>query len=113
VFQGTNFVGAINHPLHIHGYSFYLVGTGTGNFNNVTDPRSFNLVDPPHINTVAVPKNGWAAVRFYATNPGVWFIHCHLERHATWGMDTVFIVRNGKTRATSIRPRPPSMPSCT
>ncbi|KAJ4840715.1 hypothetical protein Tsubulata_018907, partial [Turnera subulata] len=70
VFQGTNFVGAINHPLHIHGYSFYLVGTGTGNFNNVTDPRSFNLVDPPHINTVAVPKNGWAAVRFYATNPG-------------------------------------------
>ncbi|CAM8901375.1 unnamed protein product [Rhodiola kirilowii] len=24
-----------------------------------------------------------------ADNPGVWFMHCHLERHVTWGMDTV------------------------
>lgn len=112
VFQGTNLVAGTNHPLHIHGFNFYLVGTGTGNYNNKTDPRSFNLVDPPHINTVPVPKNGWAAVRFYANNPGVWFIHCHLERHTTWGMDTVFIVQNGKTAATSIRPRPATMPTC-
>ncbi|KAJ4847900.1 hypothetical protein Tsubulata_039501 [Turnera subulata] len=114
VFQRTNFVGASSHPLHIHGYSFYLVGTGIGNFNNVTDARSFNLVDPPHINSVAVPNNGWAAIRrFYAINPGVWFIHCQLERHATWGMDTVLMVRNGKTRATCILPRSSNIPTCT
>ncbi|XP_058188874.1 laccase-14-like [Rhododendron vialii] len=105
VFQGTN-IGAENHPMHLHGNSFYHVGSGFGNFDNKTDPKGYNLVDPPEINTVGVPTNGWAAIRFRANNPGVWFMHCHLERHASWGMDTAFIVKNGATRLTSIR-RPP------
>ncbi|KDP25953.1 hypothetical protein JCGZ_23040 [Jatropha curcas] len=112
VFQGTNMGAAENHPMHLHGYSFYVVGTGSGNFNNKTDPKSYNLIDPPLVNTVGVPKNGWTAIRFIANNPGVWFIHCHLERHASWGMDTVLIVKNGKTKATSIRSPPAHMPSC-
>ncbi|THF97369.1 hypothetical protein TEA_014270 [Camellia sinensis var. sinensis] len=41
----------------------------------------------------------------------VWLWHCHLLRHLTWGMKTVFIVRNGETPDTSILD-PPSMPSC-
>ncbi|KAM7507978.1 hypothetical protein LguiA_018431 [Lonicera macranthoides] len=70
VFQGTNVLNsAENHPLHLHGYSFYVVGYGDGNFNNVTSPSTYNLVDPPEMNTVAVPRNGWAAVRFKADNP--------------------------------------------
>ncbi|KAF9661696.1 hypothetical protein SADUNF_Sadunf19G0095400 [Salix dunnii] len=112
VFQGTNLLAEMNHPIHLHGFSFYLVGTGKGNFNNVTDPKSYNLIDPPEINTVALPKSGWAAIRFIADNPGVWFIHCHLERHSSWGMDTVLIVKNGTTTATSMRPPPASLPSC-
>lgn len=48
VFQGTDvFSGSEDHPMHLHGFRFYLVGTGVGNFNNVTDPLSYNLVDPP------------------------------------------------------------------
>lgn len=34
------------------------------------DPATCNMVGPPFENTVAVPKNGWAAARFGATNPG-------------------------------------------
>ncbi|KAF7127290.1 hypothetical protein RHSIM_Rhsim11G0092000 [Rhododendron simsii] len=105
VFQGVN-IGAENHPIHIHGNSFYLVGSGFGNFDNTTDPKGYNLVDPPEINTVGVPKNGWAAIRYRADNPGVWFMHCHLDRHNSWGMNTAFIVKNGTTRLTSMR-RPP------
>ncbi|KAJ6952572.1 laccase-14-like [Populus alba x Populus x berolinensis] len=112
VFQGTNLLDAVNHPIHLHGFSFYLVGHGKGNFNNETDPKSYNLIDPPEINTVALPRSGWAAIRFVANNPGVWFIHCHLERHSSWGMDTVLIVRNGRTRSQSMRPPPASLPSC-
>ncbi|KAF2297484.1 hypothetical protein GH714_024241 [Hevea brasiliensis] len=112
VFQGTNIGAAENHPMHVHGNSFYVVGNGTGNFNNLTDPLSYNLIDPPELNTVGVPKNGWVAIRFFANNPGVWFIHCHLERHASWGMDTVLIVKNGKTKATSLRSPPAYMPPC-
>ncbi|KAL7229442.1 hypothetical protein ACSBR2_008034 [Camellia fascicularis] len=41
VFQDTNVLDtSMNHPIHLHGYSFYVVGTGYGNFNNGTDPDS-------------------------------------------------------------------------
>ncbi len=70
VYQGTNVGNAENHPMHLHGFSFYLVGTGYGNFNLTTSPKTYNLKDPPEVNTIGVPKNGWAAIRFVADNPG-------------------------------------------
>ncbi|CAM8983153.1 unnamed protein product [Rhodiola kirilowii] len=112
VFQGTNILGGENHPIHLHGYSFYVVGSGFGNFNSTTDPKSYNLVDPPELNTVGIPTNGWAAIRFRANNPGVWFMHCHLERHTSWGMDAVFIVTNGKTSSSSVRKPPAYLNPC-
>ncbi|KAK4387782.1 Laccase-14 [Sesamum angolense] len=72
VFQGTNLVSGIDHPMHLHGYSFYVVGSGFGNFDRDRDPLNYNLVDPPLQNTIAVPVNGWTAIRFKANNPGVW-----------------------------------------
>ncbi|KAI6691174.1 hypothetical protein NL676_028002 [Syzygium grande] len=113
VFQGTNLMaGGTDHPMHLHGYSFYVVGWGLGNYDIKKDPLTYNLVDPPLQNTIAVPKNGWAAIRFRADNPGVWFMHCHIERHLTWGMDTAFIVRNGVPPNTHLLSPPPDMPPC-
>ncbi|XP_022773464.1 laccase-14-like [Durio zibethinus] len=112
VFQGTKIGATQNHPMHLHGYSFYLVGTGSGDFDNGTDPSRFNLDDPPEVNTIAVPRLGWSAIRFKAHNPGVWFMHCHFERHTTWGMATAVIVKNGDTNETSMRPPPSYMPPC-
>ncbi|KAM4131172.1 hypothetical protein ACJW30_01G157900 [Castanea mollissima] len=113
-FQGTEVLNASeNHPVHMHGYSFYVVGSGYGNFNNETDPKTYNLVDPLEVNTVGVPKNGWTTIRFKASNPGVWFWHCHLDRHLSWGMNTVMIVKDGGTPETSMRPPPTYMPPCT
>ncbi|KAI5312740.1 hypothetical protein L3X38_041914 [Prunus dulcis] len=113
IFQGTNIMDSgENHPVHLHGFRFYVIGSGLGNFNNVTDPLTYNLVDPPEVNTFPVPKDGWATIRFIANNPGVWFMHCHFDRHMSWGMDTVFIVKNGGTNETSIRPPPDYLPAC-
>ncbi|KAH6782433.1 Laccase/Diphenol oxidase family protein [Perilla frutescens var. frutescens] len=112
VFQGTNQVAGIDHPMHLHGFSFFVVGWGFGNFDQAKDPLNYNLVDPPKRNTVIVPRNGWTAVRFTADNPGVWFLHCHFERHLTWGMETVFIVRSGRGAAEHVLPPPPDMPPC-
>lgn len=40
VFQVTNLLNsAEEHPMHVRGYSFYLVGYGFGNFDNETDPK--------------------------------------------------------------------------
>ncbi|KAL8171546.1 hypothetical protein V2J09_023350 [Rumex salicifolius] len=81
VFQGTNVINASEtHPMHVHGYSFYVVGWGLGNFDEKKNPRGYNLDDPPLVNTIGVPKNGWTAIRFRADNP------------------------DGPTRATSLRP---------
>jgi laccase len=70
VFQGTNILGGENHPMHLHGQSFYVVGYGFGNFDKEKDPLTYNLVDPPLQNTVGVPNNGWATIRFRTNNPG-------------------------------------------
>lgn len=112
VFQGTNLVAGIDHPVHLHGHSFYLVGAGFGNFDKEKDPKRYNLVDPPLINTVAVPKNGWTTIRFRTNNPGVWLMHCHLERHISWGMEMAFLVENGKLPGQQLLPPPSDMPPC-
>ncbi|KAI9177036.1 hypothetical protein LWI28_023099 [Acer negundo] len=112
VLQGTNLLAGTDHPMHLHGYSFYVVGWGFGNFDKEKDPLGYNLVDPPRQNTIAVPKNGWAAIRFKANNPGVWFMHCHLDRHQTWGMDMAFIVKNGQGPDAQMLPPPSDMPPC-
>jgi laccase len=37
----------------------------------VTDPKGYNLDDPPKMSTVSLPKKGWVALRFKASNPGM------------------------------------------
>ncbi|XP_059068974.1 laccase-12-like [Cryptomeria japonica] len=112
VFQGTNIFQPDDHPMHLHGYDFYIVGEGFGNYNAETDPLTFNLVDPPQRNTVGVPVTGWSAIRFKADNPGVWFMHCHFDDHVTWGLNMVFVVKNGPGYLASLEPPPNDLPRC-
>ncbi|KAJ6896447.1 hypothetical protein NC651_022603 [Populus alba x Populus x berolinensis] len=112
VLQDTNLLTVESHPFHLHGYNFFVVGTGIGNFDPKRDPAKFNLVDPPERNTVGVPTGGWTAIRFRADNPGVWFMHCHLELHTGWGLKTAFVVENGKLPDQSILPPPKDLPPC-
>ncbi|XVF20019.1 hypothetical protein REPUB_Repub11eG0161900 [Reevesia pubescens] len=44
VLQDTSIQGAESHPFHLHGYNFYVVGKGFGNFDPKNDPAKFNLV---------------------------------------------------------------------
>ncbi|KAG2667579.1 hypothetical protein I3760_15G122400 [Carya illinoinensis] len=112
VLQGTGFLNVENHPIHVHGHNFFIVGSGFGNFDAIKDTKNYNLVNPPERNTVAVPAGGWAAIRFNADNPGVWFIHCHLEEHTSWGLAMAFIVKNGPEQSQSLLPPPEDLPSC-
>lgn len=112
VLQGTNIVSGENHPIHIHGYDFYVLAMGFGNFNPETDTAKFNLIDPPLRNTVGVPVNGWAVIRFVADNPGAWFMHCHLDVHITWGLAMVFLVDNGVGPLESLELPPADLPPC-
>lgn len=70
VLQNTAILGTENHPIHLHGFNFFVLAQGFGNFNRARDARLFNLVNPQERNTIGVPVGGWAVIRFRADNPG-------------------------------------------
>ncbi|KAK1563361.1 hypothetical protein Q3G72_026563 [Acer saccharum] len=112
VMQDTSIIAAESHPLHLHGFNFFVVGQGFGNFDPNKDPAKFNLVDPAERNTVGVPSGGWVAIRFLADNPGVWFMHCHLEVHTSWGLKMAWLVMDGKGPKQKLQPPPSDLPKC-
>ncbi|KAL3753671.1 hypothetical protein ACJRO7_000984 [Eucalyptus globulus] len=112
VLQDTGIIAPENHPIHLHGFNFFAIGKGLGNYNPKVDQKNFNLVDPVERNTIGVPSGGWVAIRFRADNPGVWFMHCHLEIHTTWGLKMAFLVDNGKGPSESLLPPPSDLPKC-
>lgn len=88
------------HPIHLHGYSFYVVGQGDFNsedskFNaeqiDKIKPFPRNTDHPPMKDTVLVHGNGYTIIRFYTDNPGYWFFHCHIW-HMDFGMAVIFKV---------------------
>ncbi|KAF8387867.1 hypothetical protein HHK36_026529 [Tetracentron sinense] len=94
VLQNTGIIALKNHPIYLHGFNFFVVGRGLGNFNSKKDTKKFNLVDPVERNTIGEPSGGWTAIRFRADNPGVWFLHCYLEVHTSWGLKMFCISAN-------------------
>ncbi|XP_031384589.1 laccase-17-like [Punica granatum] len=112
IMQDTSILGAESHPLHLHGFNFFVVGQGFGNFDPNKDPKKFNLIDPVERNTAGVPSGGWLAIRFLADNPGVWFMHCHLEVHTSWGLKMAWLVLDGKLPNQKLLPPPTDLPKC-
>ncbi|KAJ3680757.1 hypothetical protein LUZ60_015246 [Juncus effusus] len=112
VLQNTAIIGIESHPMHIHGHNFYILTQGFGNYNEIEAIKSFNLNDPLVRNTISVPTGGWAVIRFTTTNPGVWFVHCHIDTHLRLGLATILEVENGPTK-NYILPAPPvDFPKC-
>jgi laccase len=112
VFQNVFDAGILDHPVHLHGHDFYVIGRGYGLYDPAKDPESFNLVNPPAYNTFPVPNAGWLALQFHANNPGVWLLHCHFDRHRSWGMQMVFITKNGRSKAQSLLGPNHPLPKC-
>ncbi|KAF8703848.1 hypothetical protein HU200_031944 [Digitaria exilis] len=110
VLQDTSILGAESHPLHLHGYDFYVVGTGFGNYDANNDTAKYNLVDPVQRNTISVPTAGWVAIRFVADNPGVWIMHCHLDVHLSWGLAMAWLVNDGPLPNQKLPPPPSDIP---
>ena len=57
--------------------------------------------------TVIVPSGGYVVVRFPATTPGIWFLHCHIDMHSNDGMAMVL----NESFADIPKP-PPGFPKC-
>ncbi|AEO69834.1 4c3f7579-281f-413b-9b04-61e62d660a29 [Thermothielavioides terrestris] len=91
------------HPIHKHGNKMWLLGSGTGEWTwpsvaeaaKALPEGTFNFVNPPRRDSFAtLPATApgqptWTAVRYHVTQPGAWFIHCHIQSHLLGGMAMV------------------------
>lgn len=86
------------HPFHLHGHNFQVIKrseAGEDDSPITYDPSTEDSSKFPEIplkrDTVLVNPNGYIILRFKATNPGVWFFHCHLDWHLEQGLAITFI----------------------
>ncbi|KAI8468179.1 MAG: Cupredoxin [Monoraphidium minutum] len=104
--------GREQHPFHLHGGHFWLVGMGLGPWSQ-DSVAGYNLKNPALRDTATVlfqdtgDVAGWVALRFTASNPGVWPLHCHLAPHAFMGQAINVIVGIDK-----VPPPPKNLPKC-
>ncbi|XP_052803582.1 uncharacterized protein LOC128233774 [Mya arenaria] len=62
--------------------------------------------DPPQKDTIVLPTGGYVVIRFISDNPGLWFLHCHIDLHSTNGMG--LLIDEGVFKP----PPPPGFPTC-
>jgi hypothetical protein len=62
----------MSHPIHIHGHTWWVVGTEGGPI-----PKSAQWPG----NTISVSPGTTRDVEFIAWNPGLWRLHCHKLHH--------------------------------
>ena len=76
---------------------------------NIPKPTKSGKIDPqtPRKDTIIVPAGGYAIIDIVADNPGIWFMHCHVESHLAEGMAVVF-----NEAYPNQPPSPPEMCQC-
>jgi iron transport multicopper oxidase len=104
------------HPVHIHGHQVQLVARSTGVYNrtgghprhgflpagiindngNATSLGFSNSTQsmpatPMRRDTWTLAPSGYTVIRFVANNPGIWFMHCHMEWHMEAGLLMTFV----------------------
>ncbi|KAJ3293253.1 hypothetical protein HDU79_000547 [Rhizoclosmatium sp. JEL0117] len=91
---------AMEHPFHIHGHSFYILGAGNLRHQSVQGNGTL-----PRRDTIQVPAcvggtggtgeqgclKGFVNLAIKFDNPGAWLFHCHVEWHMSAGLVMTFI----------------------
>lgn len=82
------------HPFHLHGHKPMLVGRATDYTSSdptLNPPIVEGQANPIRRDVVGIPSMGSATMRVVADNPGVWFLHCHIEWHLAVGLSVQFV----------------------
>ncbi|KAI8323093.1 hypothetical protein GQ54DRAFT_296931 [Martensiomyces pterosporus] len=81
------------HPFHLHGHAFQIVERGQVSDTTGDTRRAVPSSDhsPVTRDTVYVPQDEYAVIRFRADNPGAWLFHCHFDLHMGMGLNMVFV----------------------
>ncbi|KAJ2235103.1 ferroxidase fet3 [Coemansia sp. RSA 1722] len=96
------------HPMHLHGHTFQLYEYGCTDAGH-DECGSKNMAfkagsSPMRRDTVSVGPFQYAVIRFKASNPGMWLMHCHIDTHHAQGMAMLF------AEAPEVLQQTPDMP---
>jgi hypothetical protein len=85
----------LEHPMHLHGHDFLVLGASGRNVGPFTaaDKSRLKWQNPPRRDTTMVAANGWLVIAFKTDNPGAWLMHCHIAWHVSGGLGVDFIER--------------------
>ena len=87
---GVSRCGYVKSPGGANEYTCTKTGWASGKEYNYP-PTATGKIDSrtPRKDTIMTPAGGYAVIAIVADNPGVWFMHCHVENHAVEGMAVV------------------------
>lgn len=85
------------HPIHIHGHTFFVLGSGKGAWDEKYRSK-LNLKNPMRRDTVHMDNPGWVVLRIVVDNPGIWLAHCHKQWHVEMGLAWTFSEMLGKMK---------------
>ncbi|EDV99904.1 oxidoreductase OpS5 [Drosophila grimshawi] len=85
------------HPIHLHGYTFRVVGMGVLGEERIGQIEQIDRRTPlprrgrgaPLKDSVQVPAFGYTIIHFNSNSPGYWIFHCHISTHSENGMAAV------------------------
>ncbi|KAJ2775082.1 ferroxidase fet3 [Coemansia nantahalensis] len=79
-----------SHPFHMHGNNFFVQVRGSLDKDPAKRKTSGSF--PVRRDTITVPPQEYAIIRFVGDNPGIWLFHCHMEFHMEQGLALTFVV---------------------
>jgi FtsP/CotA-like multicopper oxidase with cupredoxin domain len=94
-----------NHPMHLHGHKFWVLGQGHGMFpgysslNLKPEGKGIMMGHESSLDNIirrdvaTVEGFGWLAMRVIFDNPGIWAFHCHMAWHSEAGLVMQFASR--------------------
>lgn len=92
-----NSIDTMEHPWHMHGHSFQVVGWGWDVYG--AGNTTWNLENPLRRDTITIPAKSHVILRWETDNPGLWALHCHVAWHMESGMLVQFAERPDDLKA--------------
>jgi len=87
------------HPMHLHGFNFYVLHEGNGTWDGTT---VVNPDNPMRRDVQMVRAFGHLVLQFDADSPGLWPFHCHVAWHASGGFFAQILVQPDKIKNFNI-----------
>ncbi|MBW0475053.1 hypothetical protein O181_014768 [Austropuccinia psidii MF-1] len=90
----NNLDQALDHPIHLHGMDTCMVSLAKGFLNESNATKiSYDDRRPLCRDVHVIPGGSFIVLRIMASNPGIWFFHCHIGFHLASGFAGVVIIQ--------------------